>query len=397
MNKTALLTIGAIVVLLGVFANLANSATFNVTNPAEFQSALTTAQSNGEDDTINVESGTYNIATTLTYTTSQNFSLTITGAGASTTILDGGGSVQPIFINAAGSSGAISISDITIQNGLASAPGVNARGGGIYINSFYGKITLSNCKIINNISNGFGGGAYILGQNGDITIDNCVIDNNSLNTDTGDDGGGLEIYVEIGGTANITLTNSSITNNSIGECPHSVGEGTPDGAGVAIYCIGTGNTITIRGNTIFNNSTLRGTAGGLLFRSYESCTFVFENNIIQDNKAGNDSSEGAGGGGACCRFNGVDLNFSKNVFIGNQLAGQESCGGGLNLEVNSGANFKLFSNVFSNNTAGTRGGGAQIVIGPEVTNPIIAENLFVGNATNTTDGCVGGGLNLASE
>jgi len=37
--------------------NLVFGKTFNVTTPVQFQSALTEAQSNGEDDTINVAEG----------------------------------------------------------------------------------------------------------------------------------------------------------------------------------------------------------------------------------------------------------------------------------------------------------------------------------------------------
>ena len=40
--------------------------TFDVSNPAEFQTALNTTIDNGEHDTINVAVGTYTITTTLT-------------------------------------------------------------------------------------------------------------------------------------------------------------------------------------------------------------------------------------------------------------------------------------------------------------------------------------------
>ena len=59
-------------------------ATFNVTTPAQFQTALTTAQANNANDVINVAAGTYNITSTLTYTTingDNGHTLTIQGAG----------------------------------------------------------------------------------------------------------------------------------------------------------------------------------------------------------------------------------------------------------------------------------------------------------------------------
>ena len=71
--------------------NVAFGETFNVTNLEEFQDALTTAESNGEDDIINVAEGTYNITSTLNYSTNDGDSghtLTIQGAGVDKTILE---------------------------------------------------------------------------------------------------------------------------------------------------------------------------------------------------------------------------------------------------------------------------------------------------------------------
>ena len=48
---------------------MAIGAVFSVNDPMEFHNALATAQSNGEDDTINVAPGTYNITSTLQYIT----------------------------------------------------------------------------------------------------------------------------------------------------------------------------------------------------------------------------------------------------------------------------------------------------------------------------------------
>ena len=60
--------------------------------PTEFQAALTTAQSNGEPDTINVAGGTYNVAAggTLTYSAvaTENASLVINGADSDLVFLD---------------------------------------------------------------------------------------------------------------------------------------------------------------------------------------------------------------------------------------------------------------------------------------------------------------------
>ena len=72
---------GLAIAALSMMPGIVQAAVFDVDNPTEFQTALTTAQANGEPDTINVAAGTYNIATTLTYTASatENFALTIDG------------------------------------------------------------------------------------------------------------------------------------------------------------------------------------------------------------------------------------------------------------------------------------------------------------------------------
>jgi hypothetical protein len=82
-----------------------HAATFNVTTEAELQDALTEAQGNGEDDTINIAAGTYdtsdNGGNPFTYTadSDEDFSLTVNGAGAATTILDGGNSTPVLIID----------------------------------------------------------------------------------------------------------------------------------------------------------------------------------------------------------------------------------------------------------------------------------------------------------
>ncbi len=48
-------------VALGCAPLFSMAANFDVNNPAEFQTALTTAQANGENDTINVAAGTLSV------------------------------------------------------------------------------------------------------------------------------------------------------------------------------------------------------------------------------------------------------------------------------------------------------------------------------------------------
>jgi len=120
--------------------NVVFGETFYVTNPDEFQNALSIAAYNGEDDTINVAEGRYNITSTLYYSRCNGDSghkLIIQGAGADKTVLDGGGSVQILYINTdsdnneSGDAG----SDVTIK-GMAFENGNSAyhnHGGGVYV------------------------------------------------------------------------------------------------------------------------------------------------------------------------------------------------------------------------------------------------------------------------
>ncbi|CAD7772099.1 hypothetical protein BLFGPEAP_00714 [Candidatus Methanoperedenaceae archaeon GB50] len=135
--------------------NVAFGKTFNVTSPEEFQSALTIAQSNGQDDTINVAEGTYIITSTLTYSTNNGDSghkLTIQGAGADKTVLDGGGSVQILYIDTGTDGGDVTIKDMAFENGNG------GNGGGIYVHGSSINITIKECIFSGNSAEDAAGG-----------------------------------------------------------------------------------------------------------------------------------------------------------------------------------------------------------------------------------------------
>lgn len=108
MKKVVLLSLSLIFVLVVG----ANAAVFLVTPDADtdcsdacctIQSALTAAEGNNEENTLRLASGTHSILTPLLYQpVANNHSLTIEGAGADATILDGGGLVQILHIDTTG-------------------------------------------------------------------------------------------------------------------------------------------------------------------------------------------------------------------------------------------------------------------------------------------------------
>jgi hypothetical protein len=127
MKRAAIFMLGIWVLMAPI---VAQAAIFNISNPAQFQAALTNAQGDGAADTINVAAGVYNIAATLTYAPPvATESLTIIGAPGA--ILDGGGARQILNINTRGlADGAASI----VINGLTFRKGsTGVDGGGMHV------------------------------------------------------------------------------------------------------------------------------------------------------------------------------------------------------------------------------------------------------------------------
>ena len=153
--------------------------THTVVNNVSFQNALTAAQSNGDDDIIYVDSsGTYDIAETLVFNTSQSNSLRIEGTGSGRPQLNGLGSSQILNIES------FSATNITIT-GLLFINGNSATtGGGLFV-STQGIVGIDNCIFSENFSVYNGGGAYITSTNV------VLIEDNRFENNTGDRGGGL--------------------------------------------------------------------------------------------------------------------------------------------------------------------------------------------------------------
>lgn len=91
--------------------------TFTVTNLSEFQAALNTAATNGENDTINVMAGTYNVNSTLTFWSDEEYSILIRGVGFP--IFDGGDSRRIMQFTTVSNNGDISLEGVIVQHGRA--------------------------------------------------------------------------------------------------------------------------------------------------------------------------------------------------------------------------------------------------------------------------------------
>ncbi|MHC4676186.1 MAG: choice-of-anchor Q domain-containing protein [Planctomycetota bacterium] len=165
--------------------------------------------------------------------------LTITGPGSAILTVDAASGAYRVFeIGTWANNQTVNISGLTITGG-----NVSAEGGGIYLFGGY-TLNISSCIVTGNTSSGRGGGIAAPSLNSTLNITNCTI---STNTTTGSSGAGNGGGIYNAGT--VTITNSSITGNTIGES---------NGGG--IYNDG---TLTISDTTISGNQVTTNYGGGI--------------------------------------------------------------------------------------------------------------------------------------
>jgi CSLREA domain-containing protein len=168
--------------------------------------------------------------------------VTITGAGAAHTIIDGNGTDRVFLLLLSDAT----ISGLTIRNGSADY------GGGIYSEGDdFSTLTLSRCVVSANTAAYDGGGIKL--QRGTVILDRLAVSGNTATTGVG---GGIER-----GSASLTIADSTISGNSA----HTAGGG--------IY--NNGSTIgsisilysTIAGNTVGSYVAPSGSNGGGIYGS----------------------------------------------------------------------------------------------------------------------------------
>jgi CSLREA domain-containing protein len=355
-NPATFLNALAAAILLFAATDESIAATFAVTTTADgnhgtcaaalcsLRDAVIAANANPGADVITLPAGIYtltlggsneNAAATGDLDIAGN--LTINGAGAATTIVDGDG-VDRVFEIM---SGTVVFNDFTIRNGSTIA--VDDDGGGI---ANHDTLTLNRCVVSGNSASDGGG---ILTEV-ELTINQSTISGNSA-----PDGSGGGIY----NSGALTITDSTISGNTVN----------PDGYGGGIESLGT--TVMIATSTISGNSAYD--AGGLdLFD--ELVTIL--GSTIADN-----SAEDEGGG----IFNGASaLTLSKSTISGN-TAGYS--GGGIEC---CGSSTTITNSTVSGNTAPSGGGGLEVQIGEGDVATILDSTI-----ANNTSGIAGGGI-LAS-
>jgi hypothetical protein len=364
-------------------------------------------------DPINIPAGTFaenlNIAR----------SLTVQGAGKTSTIINGGGTGRVVTINGAGL--VVYINDLRVTGGNATSAASNPGfGGGILI---AGGATLhgQNLQIDNNVastgsSTGFGGGlavrdgsAYLTGT---MVFLNVAKGGGTAVTHQGQ-GGGLYAAGNLGaGRAILSLTNSQVTTNTA----YNVAS-TARGAGGGLYVGDSNNTqVYLSGNTWQGNIARSSAAnagdgeGGAV--AINPTTLTATVTIVNDNFVGNiaNASNGtsttdlARGGGIS-----IDTITQGNVTINlaNVSLTQNTAKSGSGTANGQGgaiyaenANMAYQGGTIAQNKAGTNGsdtgdgGGIRLLQAPLTASKlIIRDNMALENGSGTNRGR-GGGIAL---
>jgi YVTN family beta-propeller protein len=245
------------------------------------QTAINTAEGgsyNGDDVTINVAAGTYTENDSIDDPSLD--SLTIAGAGASSTTVNGGGTGTVFTI----SGGAPTISGFTITNGVTgihnlatltvtdSTVSGNTGGGGIFLQS-YQTMTLNDSTVSGNTNDANGGGISI--DDANLVVTDSTISGNSA----AQDGGGIEAY-----EGNTTVTDSTLSGNTA--------EGAYDG-----QIVNSSATVSLGATILANSMSGTDCAGGSItdegynIADDSSCGFSATGSV--NNSATLDASLGA--------------------------------------------------------------------------------------------------------
>lgn len=286
--------------------------------------------------------------------------LTLIGAGAETTIIDGDNKYQVFHTRAK-----VTLSGITVTRGYQGC----GDGGGI-VNA-YGALTIADSIITGNSANqcgstgGNGGGVCNDGyyKNAQLTIINSTVSNN-LARGSNPLGGGIVSSKVGSGTVSLTIINSTITGNNAGQWG-----GSGYGGGIA----NSGGTLEIRGSVISNNGAHSG--GGLRIWQ-EDDTITITDSTISGNTAWNISGLWSGsGGGIFAVVN--NLTITNSTISGNATSyGAEGGHSAAGIQIQQGNVTIANSTVSGNNasrtdvgmTGGIINGGALTVISSTITN-----------------------------
>lgn len=368
------LTAISLIVFSAFVSFSAQAATFNVSTGPDFQIALDAAAINGEDDSIILSAGTYNSAEQsdcFSYLSTQQNSLSVQGAGPQTILT--GSETTPVlcFQTSSGQDSGIllSLSQMTIQDGVAVDPGAGARfsvhaasvsvqdvifqnnqftddsdeGGGLSIrtktqgaSTIATTISVQNCSFISNTSAGGAGGLFISYPEDAATI---TLANNLVNGNSTASGsvGGASIIV---GQGVVTVSSNTFESNTVED------EGLGGGFGVQTQ----GGIVSMNGNWISGNTAKA--AGGAIFFGIDA-QLTMTNNVIVNNTATSDmEGSGIAGAGFLIIQEGENTaNIVNNTFTGNQANQAAGAGLVIGLSGSTGSQSQIANNILYGNAS----------------------------------------------
>jgi|GEM_PF-5174861 len=366
----AVLAIG----ISGLLSRPARAATCSV--PSGLYPTIQAAITDTDCDTINIAAGIFEEQLRISR------SLTLAGAGRSSTIINGQGQGRPITISGATTEvqltglrltdgvalpapragGGLLVqdgatlhgSDLTVDNNTASELSiVTGLGGGLAVVD--GTAYLTNTQVLSNTAlrsgkgSGYGGGIYVAGADEgtgrailslvDSQVrNNMAYDSNAAGDDIGQDAAGGGLYVGASADTQITLEGNIWEDNTTRSISSIPDDG--DGGAVAVESADTAVLLTITEDTFRNNAANRSlntsaddtASGGALYLNSATAggiqaTFAdltFENNIARDAGLG----DAVGQGGAIYARN-SSISFADSSLLAN-IAGNsdQSAGGG---------------------------------------------------------------------
>lgn len=390
----------ALLALLTLFGTAWAGGSCNVSSGGSIQAAI----NNLSCPVITVGAGTY------TENLSVTRSVTITGAGSST-VIDGSGSDRVITID--GSGIIVSLQDLRVTNGNATAASVSGRNGGGILVTNNATLHATNLQIDNNIAStaaqtGFGGGIAINAGTAYIT-DTLVTGNYagrraSTFTSLGEGGG---LYVN--GASYLSLYSSHIMTNTA-----AYRAGGTFAAGGGLFQNNAGGTSTVvsrnnvwQGNVArdSNSSSCSGCNaadpsgdGGAIAVVIAGANAVltvdgdsFYNNIANASNDDYGASEKAGGGAIsllATNTNGaIDATIRRATFRGNVAKAGSGTGEGRGGAVHARlANLTVEQSILLDNISAAVGegnGGGIYIREPNVDDALVVSNsILAGNEAN---------------
>ena len=363
MTTTKLLA--AALAAAGLALNAPAQNPITVHTAQDFQNALTTAANNGDDNIIYLDNdlnGGYYTGT-FNYNNTANHSLTIepvAGLTSANITIDGGGTGgRDLNITSSGSTGNVTVSDITFIRNTG-----NYQIGALRIaGSSGGTATVSACNFLSPAADEGMGVEIASGLN--TTIFGCSIIGKTNSTTSIYDGHGISIA---GVTGTTVLSNNTIMGNYLGY-----------GASITASAV-----LLVNGNlfqTNFYGGLYFDPAGEIQIAQVSIITNVFDYNTENSSMyvenfntlwLATNLFSGNPGGGAYI-VSGVTVTNVKNTYVGNT-------GGGLELEILTTA--VSTGNTFSGNSYGSWGGADFQTI----TTNIVTGNTFSGNISTAGAG-----------